>query len=136
MCQYMYTYIQPTYRSWWEEAITEILTPRSQSAHKQLTEANKKTFSEDIHKGIPRVSLAVEQKITDLPCMSAYETNHYRQLYGLHTSDFSTSHSVQQTLHSPFAVTRTLTTELEVVWPAIPYFVPPMPHIRGTESCR
>ena len=29
---------------------------------------------------------------------------------------------MQQTLHSPFAI-RTLTAELEVVWPAIAYFV-------------
>ena len=34
------------------------------------------------------------------------------------------SHSVKQPLHSPVSVIRTLTIELEVVWPAIPYFVP------------
>ena len=57
-------------------------------------------------------------------------------LDGLHMSDFSVSGSVQQTLRSLFAVTRTLTTELEAVWPAIPYFVPPIARIGGTELSR
>ena len=42
----------------------------------------------------------------------------------------------EQTLRSPFAVTRTLTTELEVVWPAIPYFIPLIARIRGIELSR
>ena len=47
-------------------------------------------------------------------------------LYGLHMSDISVLCSVQQTvrIRSPFTVTWTLTTELEV-WPAIPYLAPP-----------
>ena len=40
--------------------------------------------------------------------------------------------SVQQTLRSPFVVTRTLIPKLKVVWPAIPYFVPPILRIGGT----
>ena len=35
---------------------------------------------------------------------------------GLHMSDFPTSHSAQLSLSSPFTVTRTLTTQHEVVW--------------------
>ena len=35
MCQYMYTSKPPT-GAVWEEAITEILTPQSQSVHKTI----------------------------------------------------------------------------------------------------
>ena len=59
---------------------------------------------------------AAKQQITDLLCVGVYEANNYRNFMdGLHMSDFSVSGSVQQTLRSLFAVTRTLTTELEVV---------------------
>ena len=53
--------------------------------------------------------------------------------YDLRKNDFSASHFVQQTPRSPFAIIQILTAELEVVWPAIPYFMPPIVCIGGTE---
>ena len=73
-----------------------------------------------------------DQQITDFLCASAYESVHGFMVY-ICTSDFSMSCSVQQTLHSPFAVTWKLTIKLGVVWPAISYFVPLIACIGGTE---
>ena len=98
----------------------------------RMTELFLKTFTKE-YRGCPCTKMqAAEQQITDLSCVAVYEAEHYCSfMVCLHMNDFSTSCSVQQILRSPFAVTRTLTTEHEVVWPAaIPYFVPSTAHIR------
>lgn len=56
MCQDMYTSNPPT-RAGWEETITEILTPRNQSAHKTIEAIKNLTLSEEVHKGLPWVAL-------------------------------------------------------------------------------
>ena len=75
---------------------------------------------------------AAEQQITDLPCAGEYEANHY------HSFEWLTYERLLHVMFGviTFAVTRTLTMELEVVWPAIPYFVPPIARIGGTVLSR
>ena len=60
---------------------------------------------------------AVKQQM----CAGVYKADHYSGfMVSICMSDFSMSRSVQQSLRRHFAVTQTLTTGLEVVWPAIP----------------
>ena len=48
---------------------------------------------------------AAEQRITDLLWVGMYKANHYRDyMVYIYMSNFSTSHTVQQTLHIPFTV--------------------------------
>ena len=78
---------------------------------------------------------AAGQQITDLPRVGVYEADQYCGCM-IYIREFSALHSVQQTPCSPFAVTQILTTELKVVWPAIPYFVSLIANIMSTQLSR
>ena len=95
------------------------------------------TFSGGVHKGILQVALqqtagnwAANHGSSMHECLWGRPLP---RLNGLRMDNFSASYSEQQTLRSPFTMIRTLTAELKVVWPAIPYFVPPIARIGGTK---
>ena len=77
---------------------------------------------------------ADEQQVTDLLCSGVHEADHYRNFMVYIRATSPRRVQCSKPLRSPVAVT--LTMELEVAWPAIPYFVPPIAYIWGTALSR
>ena len=91
------------------------------------------------YRGYPcAIMWAAEQRITDLLRVGVYKANNYR--------DFMVYiYIYEQLLHITYGAanpsysfhcTRTLTTELEVLWSLVPYFIPPIARIRGIKLSR